>query len=112
LAFVFVHFRSILNDVEKLSSTDVECYWNKNKTEAMSVFEPKPVRSYECVKVAKRCRDLNEEEKNAALLKFKNSRPASILYKHSLGICGGSNKRRRDEGPSQDGIGQEVVQIN
>jgi hypothetical protein len=78
LAFVFVYFSSILNDIEKLSSTDVECYWKKNKTEAISVFEPKPVRSYECVKVAKRCRDLNEEEKNAALLKFKNSRPASM----------------------------------
>jgi penicillin-binding protein-related factor A (putative recombinase) len=54
LAFVFF-FRSTLDDVEKLSSTDVECYWNKNKTEATSVFEPKPVRSCECVKVAKRC---------------------------------------------------------
>jgi hypothetical protein len=78
LAFVFVYFRSILNDVEKFSSTDVECYWKNNKTEAISVLEPKPVRSYECVKVAKRCRDLNEEEKNAALLIFKNSRPVSI----------------------------------
>jgi hypothetical protein len=57
--------RSNIADLEKISSTDIKCYWDKNKKEVGDSFHAKPLADFECVPKVKRpsmFKMLNHEE--------------------------------------------------
>jgi hypothetical protein len=49
--------RSNLADLKKIS-TDIKCYWDKNKKEVGDSFHAKPLADFECVPKVKRPRML------------------------------------------------------
>jgi hypothetical protein len=50
LGVLFFCCRSAIANLEKISSTDIKCYWDKNKKEAGDGFHAKPLADLMCAK--------------------------------------------------------------
>lgn len=49
--FVFYIFRNDIEDLEKLSSTDVQCWWKERKYTSKEKYKSEPIHLYPCLNV-------------------------------------------------------------
>ncbi|KAJ8914738.1 hypothetical protein NQ315_017449 [Exocentrus adspersus] len=73
-----------LNEVEKLSTTDLQCYWTQNKKAVKDAYAAKSVQNMPCIDYNKKIKPqpLTEEESTRCLYSLVLKQPQSKLNKY------------------------------